>query len=109
MGLGITKDTQIKRARLYPDVIHLHLDDANLCVNCDTIHSGDSCPTCASSHGIPLSSIVGRMSESLQVKKTLASLYYPGSTARCEKSSISEKRKTGGINVLLLHLTTWLR
>lgn len=109
MGLGITKDTLIKRARLYPDVIHLHLDEAILCVNCDTIHSGGSCPTCASSHGIPLSTIVGRMSESLQVKKTLASLYYHGGTARCEKSSLSEKRKAGGINLLLLHLTTWLK
>uniref|UniRef100_C6E588 Uncharacterized protein n=1 Tax=Geobacter sp. (strain M21) TaxID=443144 RepID=C6E588_GEOSM len=109
MSLGVTKDTQIKRARLYPDVIHLHLDEANLCANCDTIHTGGSCPTCASTHGIALSSIVGRMSESLLVKKNLASLNRPGGIVKNELTSSSEKSKTSGINVLLFHLTTWLK
>lgn len=108
MSLGITKDTQIKRARLYPDVIHLHLDEANLCVNCDTIHTGVSCPTCASTHGIQLSSIVGRMSESLNFKKTLASLGC-GGTTRGEIGSVPLNRHAGGLNFLLLHLTSWLK
>lgn len=108
MGLGITKDTQIKRARLYPDVIHLPLDEASLCVNCDTIHTGVCCPTCASTHGIQLSSVVGRMSESLQFKKTLASLNC-GDTTRGEIRSMAVNRHAGGLNFLLLHLTSWLK
>ena len=80
MSQGVTKDTQVKRARLYPDVVHLHLDEASLCANCDTIHSGDTCPTCASTHSIQLSSVVGRMSESLQLKKNLALLHRSGGT-----------------------------
>lgn len=68
MSLAISKETQLKRARLYPDVIRLHLDEAKLCVNCDTIHTGSSCPACASINSLLLSSVIGRMPQNLTRK-----------------------------------------
>jgi len=73
MSLAVSKDTQLKRARLYPAVIRLPLDEANLCVNCDTIHTGDNCPTCASRNYILLSSVIGRMSQTFRLNRQLAS------------------------------------
>lgn len=56
-----SRDTQVKRARLYPDIIGLALDDANVCLNCDTIHNGNFCPVCASTTFMALSSVIGRL------------------------------------------------
>jgi len=61
MSLAVSKDTELKRARLYPDVTRLPLDEAKVCLNCDTIHSGNCCPICASGNFIILASIIGRM------------------------------------------------
>jgi hypothetical protein len=61
MSIPASRDTQLKRARLYPDVIRLPLDDARVCLDCDTVHNGDSCPVCASKTYLVLSSVIGRL------------------------------------------------
>lgn len=110
MSLAASKDTQLKRARLYPDVIRLHLDEARLCVNCDTIHTGTGCPMCTSTNWVLLSSVIGRMSQSLQMKKHLATLHNSAHDAgTAYKVSMPENKKGAGLNFLLLHLTSWLK
>lgn len=110
MSLAVNKDTQLKRARLYPDVIHLHLDEARLCVNCDTIHTGTGCPICTSANWVLLSTVIGRMSQSLQMKKHFATLHNSAKDAGTASGmSMPEHRKGAGINFLLLHLTSWLK
>jgi len=111
MSVMVTKDTQIKRARLYPDVIHLHLDEAKLCANCDTIHSGSSCPMCTSTHWFLLSSVMGRMSESLETKLHIASLHRVANDSRTgyKITTVPKNEKGASLKFLLLHLTTWLR
>lgn len=110
MSLAVNKDTQLKRARLYPDVIHLHLDEARLCVNCDTIHTGTDCPMCTSTNWVLLSTVIGRMSQSLQMKKHLATLHNSAKDAGTASGmSMPEKRKGTGLKFLLLHLTSWLK
>jgi hypothetical protein len=69
MSIAVSKDTQVKRARLYPDVICLPLDDARVCLNCDTIHSGNSCPVCASANFLVLSSVLGRLPQNSYFQK----------------------------------------
>lgn len=111
MSLAVSKDTLVKRARLYPDVIHLHLDEAKLCANCDTIHTGTSCPTCTSTNWFLLSSVMGRMSQSLQIKQHLASLHSSAHDASTgyKMESIPQNKKGTGLKFLLLHLTSWLK
>lgn len=110
MSLAVSKDTQLKRARLYPEVVHLHLDEAKLCTNCDTIHTGCSCPTCASTYCLLLSSVIGRMSESLHEKKHHASLQaqakYSGTSC---SSLVSANKSTGGLKFLFLHLASLVK
>lgn len=69
MNVSVSKDTQVKRARLYPDVIRLPLDEARVCLNCDTIHSGNSCPVCASANFLVLSSVIGRLPQNWSFQK----------------------------------------
>lgn len=71
MTIAVTKDTLLKRARLYPDVVRLPLDDASVCLNCDTIHNGDSCPVCASATSLLLSSVIGRLPQNSQFQKRI--------------------------------------
>ncbi|MBJ6724154.1 hypothetical protein [Geomesophilobacter sediminis] len=68
-----SRDTQLKRARLYPDIIGLALDDANVCLNCDTIHNGSFCPVCASTTFMALSSVIGRMPQNGYLKRAATS------------------------------------
>ena len=111
MSLAVSKDTQVKRARLYPDVIHLHLDEAKLCANCDTLHTGTSCPTCTSTNCVLLSSIIGRMSQSLHMKTHLASLHNPAKDADngFKRKSVPENKNGAGLKFLLMQLTSWLK
>lgn len=69
MTIAVTKETLLKRARLYPDVIRLPLDDARVCLNCDTIHNGDTCPVCASATSLFLSSVIGRLPQNRYFEK----------------------------------------
>lgn len=112
MALAISKETQIKRARLYPDVIRLHLDEAKLCANCDTIHTGSSCPTCASSNSLLLSSVIGRMPQDLSWKgngfsKCHSAAQVTRSGSLTASSSVAEKRFS--LLQHMLHLVGCLR
>lgn len=109
MSLAVSKDTQLKRARLYPDIVRLHLDEAKLCANCDTIHTGSSCPTCASTNCFLLSSVIGRMSQSIHVNKHNAFLQTQPYHGRTCSSPMPENKKTDGLKFLLLHLASWLK
>lgn len=112
MSLAVSKDTQLKRARLYPDVIRVHLDEAKLCVNCDTIHTGSSCPTCASDHFFLLSSIIGRMPQNLHFKKNVE---LPESQTRAAESRrqgvkpLGANMKGADFKFMFLHLISWLK
>lgn len=64
-----SRDTELKRARLYPEIIGLPLDDAKVCLNCDTIHNGEFCPVCASTTFMALSSVIGRMPQNSCIKR----------------------------------------
>lgn len=57
--LSCTLQVAVNKARLYPDVVKLHLTDAQLCVTCDTIHNGPECPVCSSTSFIDLRSVLG--------------------------------------------------
>lgn len=110
MTLAVNKETLLKRARLYPDVIHLHLDDARLCVNCDTIHSGSCCPTCASTNCLALSSVIGRMSHNLYAQRQAEQTRrYTKETAKitCGSAKSAQTQEVGWPH--FLHLLSWLR
>lgn len=112
MGLEISKETQIKRARLYPDVIRLHLDEARLCVNCDTIHTGDNCPVCASSHYVMLSSVIGRLPQNLPLKKDSSTCGHPVNTvtlAGLNKRPSATGKNPSSFMFQFLHLLSWLK
>jgi hypothetical protein len=66
MPIPAGRDTQLKRAKLYPDVVRVSLDDARLCLNCDIVHNGDSCPVCASATFLELSSVIGRLPQNVE-------------------------------------------
>lgn len=108
MSLAVNKDTQLKRARLYPDVIHLPLDEANLCANCDTIHTGDRCPTCASTNHILLSSVIGRMPQTFRRKNNCTS---PGSIETACPANVSYvPRSNAAVFVSqLLQMISWVK
>lgn len=112
MSLAVSKDTQLKRARLYPDVIRLHLDEAKLCVNCDTIHTGSSCPSCASTNCFLLSSVIGRMPQNLHLKRHPVSLDCPvkeAATPGSEMGPLSGSQKGSHLMFQFLHLISWLK
>jgi hypothetical protein len=69
MSIPASRDTQLKRERLYPDVIRLPLDDARVCLDCDMIHNGDSCPVCASATFLALSSVIGRLPQNVRFQE----------------------------------------
>jgi hypothetical protein len=73
MSIHVSKDTQLKRARLYPEVVRLPLDEARVCLNCDTIHTGDCCPVCASANYLILSSVIGRLPQNYRFQKDATS------------------------------------
>jgi hypothetical protein len=78
MSIPASRDTQLKRARLYPDVIHMSLDDARVCLDCDTIHTGDVCPVCASVYYMVLSSVIGRLPHNYLFQKQTTTEEAPG-------------------------------
>lgn len=110
MNLAVSKDTQLKRARLYPAVIHLHLDEANLCVNCDTIHTGDNCPSCASRNHIMLSSVIGRMPQTFPFKRKGAPSGSPAAALDATQTAVfSGNNNSPSFFSQLLHLITMTR
>lgn len=71
MSIPASRDTQLKRSRLYPEIVHMPLDDANLCLDCDSLHTGEVCPVCASTYFMILSSVIGRLPQNTRFE-TLA-------------------------------------
>ena len=112
MSLAVSKDTLLKRARLYPDVIRVHLDEARLCVNCDTIHTGSSCPTCASDHFFLLSAVIGRMPQNLHLKKNVESHVIHASgvdSSMLGVKPLAAAKKGADFRFMFLHLVSWLK
>lgn len=97
MSSSASRDTQVKRARLYPEVTRLPLEDANICVNCDTIHNGDVCPVCASTHLMPLASIIGRLPQNRCFEKefTPAIVQVPEVLVACNLRQLNPVPATG--------------
>lgn len=77
MSIPASRDTQLKREKLYPDVIRLPLDDARVCLNCDTIHNGEFCPICASANFMELSSVLGRIPQNYRFQYDLGPVQIP--------------------------------
>lgn len=91
MSIPASRDTQLKRARLYPDVVRMPLDEARICLDCDTIHDGDSCPVCASDTFLALSAVIGRLPQNTQFQKQVTYAQAP------EKSLITSNPRVAQI------------
>lgn len=48
----------VYKERLYPEVIRLHISDARLCVDCETVHNGTECPYCLSKSWLELDKVL---------------------------------------------------
>lgn len=54
----MSRNEAVIKARMYKDSSSVHLTDAYLCIDCETIYSGSSCPCCASGASIRLREIL---------------------------------------------------
>ena len=51
--------------------MNIHLNDAKLCANCDTVHNAETCPVCCSSNFLSLCKILNRSSNNEKARKNL--------------------------------------
>ena len=51
--------------------MNIHLSEAKLCANCDTVHEDETCPVCTSSNSLDLHRILNRSNNNEKVRKNL--------------------------------------